>query len=75
MQETGTNIYTKLSKKYNLPLPIIKVICNHPFLFANRRITEGDVRPLMFTYLGKIKIKAKHEKKYIENQDSKSSEQ
>ena len=67
MQETGTNIYTKLSKKYNLPLPIIKVICNHPFLFANRVISSGDERPLMFTYLGKIKIK----KKYATNKDNK----
>lgn len=73
MNVTGTNIYSELSKKYNLPTQIIKVICNHPFLFANRRITEGDERPIMFTYLGKIKIKKNHGKK--DNKDIKDSQQ
>lgn len=54
---SGTNIYTKLSNKYNLPYQVIKVICNHPFMFANRKISELDTRPIMFSYLGKIKIK------------------
>ena len=53
---------TELSRKYNLPPQVIEVICNHPFLFASRRISEGDKRPIMFTYLGKIKMK----KKYVE---------
>ena len=75
MNKTGVNIFIELSKKYNLPTQVIKTICTHPFLFANRKISQRDEKPLMFTYLGKIKIKAKHEKKYIENQDSKSSEQ
>lgn len=61
-KKTDKNIYQELSFKYNLPVPIIKVICNHPFLFANRRITEFDKRPLLFTYLGKIKLKKIYEK-------------
>lgn len=73
MNVTGTNIYSELSKKYNLPTQIIKVICNHPFLFANRRITEGDERPIMFTYLGKIKIKKNYGKK--DNKDIKDPQQ
>ena len=32
-------------------------------MFANRRITEGDERPMLFTYLGKIKIKKVYERK------------
>lgn len=54
---SGTSIYTDLSNKYNLPYQVIKVICNHPFMFANRKITELDTKPIMFSYLGKIKIK------------------
>ena len=63
----GTSVYTKLANKYNLPYQVIKVICNHPFLFASRRIAESDEKPLMFAYLGKIKMK----KKYVE--DSKTN--
>lgn len=55
------SIYSELSNKYQLPSQVIKVICNHPFMFANRRITEGDERPMLFTYLGKIKIKKVYE--------------
>lgn len=60
------NIYSELAWKYKLPLPVIKVICNHPFMFASRRIAEADTRPLMFTYLGKIKMKKNYEKKLKE---------
>lgn len=63
MKKTGVSIYSELSNKYNLPLQVIKVICNHPFMFANRRISDGDERPLMFTYLGKIKLKKIYERK------------
>lgn len=60
-RKTGTSVYTNLANKYNLPIQVIKVICNHPFMFASRRISEGDKRPLMFTYLGKIKMKRRYE--------------
>lgn len=66
-KQIGTSVYTKLANKYNLPYQIIRVICNHPFLFASRRIAESDEKPLMFAYLGKIKMK----KKYVE--DSKTN--
>lgn len=62
MKQTGVNIFSELSQKYNLPTQIIKAICIHPFLFANRKISQRDQRPLMFTYLGKIKIKKNHER-------------
>ena len=61
-KQIGMSVYTKLANKYSLPYQVIRVICNHPFLFANRRMSEGDTRPLMFTYIGKIKMK----KKYVE---------
>lgn len=61
-KKTGANIYSELSNKYNLPFQVIRVICNHPFMFANRMITNGDQRPMLFTYLGKIKIKKNCEK-------------
>lgn len=67
-KQTGMSVYTKLANKYNLPYQIIRVICNHPFLFASRRIAESDEKPLMFAYLGKIKMK----KKYVE--DNKTNE-
>ena len=60
-KKTGTSVFTNLSNKYNLPIQVIKVICNHPFLFANRRIAENDTKPIMFMYLGKIKMKKKYE--------------
>lgn len=62
MNKTGVNIFIELSKKYNLPTQVIKIICTHPFLFANRKISQRDEKPLMFTYLGKIKIKKNHER-------------
>lgn len=60
-KNSGVSVYTELANKYNLPYQVIRVICNHPFLFASRRIAEQDRRSLMFTYLGKIKIKKKYE--------------
>lgn len=56
------NIYTKLSKKYNIPYPIIEVICNSPFRFTNTVITNLDSKPVRFPYLGKIKLKKRYEK-------------
>ena len=62
MKKNTQNIYQQLSKKYNLPHQVIEVICNHPFMFANKVISdEEDTRTLMFSYLGKIKIKKKYE--------------
>lgn len=63
---------TELSHKYNLPPQVIEVICNHPFLFASERIREADSKPIMFTYLGKIKMKNRYAKKDSkDNKDAK----
>ena len=59
-KNAGISIYTELANKYNLPVQVIKVICNHPFLFASKKMSEGDAKPLMFTYLGKIKMKKRY---------------
>lgn len=56
------SIYTVLSNKYNLPYQVIEVICNSPFKFANKTITELDSKPIMMAYLGKFKIKKRYEK-------------
>ncbi len=56
-----TSIYTKLSNKYNIPYQVIEVICNSPFKFANQSISNLDPKPVMFAYLGKIKIKKRYE--------------
>lgn len=54
---------TELSNKYNLPYQVVEVICNSPFRFANEQISDLSEKPIMFTYLGKIKLKKKYEKK------------
>ena len=60
-KKTGTSVYTDLAYKYKLPYQVIRVICNHPFLFASRKIAEADTKPLMFSYIGKIKMKKRYE--------------
>lgn len=54
------SIYTILANKHNLPVPVIEVICNSAFKFASERMRCGDEKPIMFTYLGKLKIKKKY---------------
>lgn len=62
MRQTTASIYTKLSNTYGVPYQIVEVICNHPFLFASRVMSDpNDTRTLMFQYLGKIKIKKIYE--------------
>lgn len=66
-------IYTKLANKYNLPYNVVEVICNSPFVFANRCIANDDnIKPIMFPYLCKIKLKKKYEKE-TRNQDATSA--
>ncbi len=60
-RKTGTSVYTELANKYNIPYQVIRVICNHPFLFASRKISEEDKKPLMLSYIGKIKMKKRYE--------------
>lgn len=62
------SIYTKLSNKYNIPYPIIEVICNHPFMFLSRKIADDeDETNIMFTHLGKFKIKNRYKHKENES--------
>lgn len=59
------SIYTKLSNKYNIPYPIIEVICNSPFRFTNNVISNLDSKTVRFPYLGKIKLKKRYEKETV----------
>lgn len=62
MFQNKKSIYTELSNKYNLPYPVIEVICNSPFKFAKDMISKEDnVKAIMFAYLFKIKLKKKYE--------------
>lgn len=69
-KKTGTSVYTDLANKYNIPYQVIRVICNHPFLFASQRISEGDKKPLMFAYLGKIKMKRSYAEDSKDKEDT-----
>lgn len=51
------SIYTQLANKYQLPSYVIEVICNSPFGFSNRHITQDNDKSIMMTYLGKFKKK------------------
>ena len=62
-KEKTSNIYIQLANKYNIPHQVVEVICNHPFKFANRVISnDEDIKTIMFGYLFKIKPKRKYEK-------------
>lgn len=63
MFQNKKSIYAELSNKYNLPYPVIEVICNSPFKFAKDVMSnENDMKAIMFAYLFKIKLKKKYEK-------------
>lgn len=60
--QKNVSIYTQLSNKYNVPYRVVEVICNHPFRFANRVIADdNNDKPIMFSYLFKIKKKKRYE--------------
>ena len=62
MLQKQNNIYSVLAKKYNLPIPVIEVICNSPFKFAKEKIADDDnLKSVMFAYLFKFKLKKKYE--------------
>lgn len=62
MLQKQNNIYSVLAKKYNLPIPVIEVICNSPFKFAKEKIADDDnLKSIMFAYLFKFKLKKKYE--------------
>jgi hypothetical protein len=58
MVSKNSDIYSVLAKKHGLHKNIVSMICNHPFIFASRRISDpDDEKTLMFIYLFKIKLK------------------
>lgn len=60
-QRKTINIYKELSEQYNVPIPVIELICNHPFKFANKVIGDPtDNKTIMFSYLFKLKKKNRY---------------
>ena len=58
------DIFTELANKYKLNRNVISVICNHPFMFLSRKIADDeDETNIMFTHLGKFKIKNRYKHK------------
>ena len=56
--EISTNIHSVLASKYKLPQNVIEVICNSPFKFTNKVMSDPeDSRTIMLAYLFKIKLK------------------
>lgn len=52
------SIFKELSLRYCIPEPVIKTVCQHPFMFASRVMADDeDEKPIMFAYLGKLKLK------------------
>lgn len=60
-QQKKISIYSSLANKYNLPYPVIGVICNSPFKFAKEVMSNNeDIKDIMFAYLFKLKLKKKY---------------
>lgn len=60
-QQKKISIYSSLANKYNLPYPVIEVICNSPFKFAKEVMSNGeDTKDIMFAYLFKLKLKKRY---------------
>lgn len=56
-------IYLDLAKQFNMDSRVIEAICKSPFQCAADVMKDPeDMSPIMFTYLGKIKIKSTHER-------------
>jgi hypothetical protein len=51
-------IIKELSLKYNKDKRVIKLICEHPLLFAKYRMKDpNDIRPIMIPYFAKFVFK------------------
>jgi hypothetical protein len=77
MLSKNTDIYNRLAEKHGIHKAVISMICNHPFIFASRRIANpDDEKSFMYAYLFKIKLKKRfHNKKrmvYDEREAKKS---
>lgn len=60
-QQKKISIYSSLANKYNLPYPVIEVICNSPFKFAKKVMSnDADTKDIMFAYLFKLKLKKRY---------------
>lgn len=63
-QQKKISIYSSLANKYNLPYPVIEVICNSPFKFAKEVMSNDedteDTKDIMFAYLFKLKLKKRY---------------
>ena len=61
MQERTKDIFTVLSKKYNLNRHVIELICNEPFAFTKERMMDlNDTKTIMIHYLGKFSLRKKY---------------
>lgn len=66
-QQKKISIYSSLANKYNLPYPVIEVICNSPFKFAKEVMSnDEDTKDIMFAYLFKLKLKKEIQRKQNE---------
>lgn len=52
---------SKIAKEHNLDTRIIEAICLSPFKYAKDIIEGDDLKPVMFAYLGKLKLKKQFE--------------
>ena len=58
MQKRDNDIYNLLAAKYGVHKSVVSMICNHPFMFASRRIQDpDDEKTIMFAYLFKLRIR------------------
>lgn len=70
------DIYSKLAEKYKLHRNIIMQICNHPFIFASRRMADpDDEKTIMFHYMFKVRMKNRFKGKKREIYDKRKAKE
>ena len=57
------SIYTQLSNRYDIPYNVVEMICNSPFQFINKGITNNDEKNFMLSWLFKVKRKKRYANK------------
>ena len=61
MLEQTKDVFTVLSKKYNLNRNIISMVCNQPFLFIRDKMMDvDDEKTIMIHYFGKFSLRKKY---------------
>lgn len=77
MVSKNDDIFSVLAKKHGLHRNIIAVVCNHPFMFASKKIADpDDEKSIMFAYLFKLKLKKAYKgkkKQFYERQQEKKN--